>query len=171
MSSPAQPPTYVGNTNVRQQFEYIVALGVIGAFGFGYGTGANDVANAFGTSVGSGALSNRSAMYVAGVFEFLGAMVLGRVSVSTISGSIAIPQAFNAAGGWYCYDTTYCSADANLDRCGKTNCDPNDRTGQIFFPAGNPVGVPFFLICFRPLLVTSPSLPFPHPHRWRTRTA
>jgi len=78
-------------------------------------------------------------MYIAGVFEFLGAMVLGRVSVSTISGSIAIPAAFNAAGGWYCYDTTYCSPDANLDRCGKSVCNANDRTGQIFFPAGNPV--------------------------------
>ena len=164
MSSPGAAPTYVGNTNVRGQFEYIVALGVIGAFGFGYGTGANDVANAFGTSVGSGALSNRSAMYIAGVFEFLGAMVLGRVSVSTISGSIAIPAAFNAAGGWYCYDTTYCSADANIDRCGKSVCNANDRTGQIFFPAGNPVGAPllFLFICF----VTTPSLPLsPSPNR------
>jgi len=139
MSSPTQPPNFIGNTNVRGPYEYILALGVIGAFGFGYGTGANDVANAFGTSVGSGALSNRSAMYIAGTCEFLGAMVLGRVSVSTISGSIAIPAAFNTAGGWYCYDTTYCSADANMDRCGKTVCNANDRTGQIFFRGGNPV--------------------------------
>ena len=78
-------------------------------------------------------------MIIAGIFEFLGAMVLGRVSVSTISGSIAIPAAFNVAPAWYCYDTTYCSADANLDRCGKKVCDANDRTGQIYFRGGSPV--------------------------------
>ena len=142
MSSPTQPPNFIGNTDVRGPYAYILALGIIGAFGFGYGTGANDVANAFGTSVGSGALSNRSAMYVAGVCEFLGAMVLGRVSVSTISGSIAIPQAFNTAPAWYCYDTTYCSADANFDRCGISKmggCDAKDKTGQIYFRGGNPV--------------------------------
>ena len=52
MSKPTLSPTLsmVGNTlNVQSQYEYILALGVIGAFGFGFGTGANDVANAFGT--------------------------------------------------------------------------------------------------------------------------
>ena len=38
------------------QFEWIVALGGIFAFCAAYGIGANDVANAFATSVGSGAL-------------------------------------------------------------------------------------------------------------------
>ena len=67
----------------------MVVVGAFGAFGFGWATGANDVANAFGTSVGSGALTNLQAVMIAAVFEFVGAMVLGRVSTSTIAGSIA----------------------------------------------------------------------------------
>ena len=90
-------------------------------------------------------------MIIAGVFEFLGAMVLGRVSVSTISGGIAIPAAFNVAPAWYCYDTTYCSKEAYLDKCGflcdaaKASACPKscnaleDRKGQIYFQGGNPV--------------------------------
>ena len=39
--------------------------------------GANDVANAMGTSVGSGALTVWGAILVAGIFEFCGAFSLG----------------------------------------------------------------------------------------------
>ena len=51
-AKPTLSPTLsmVGNTlNLQTQYQYILALGVIGAFGVGFGTGANDVANAFGT--------------------------------------------------------------------------------------------------------------------------
>jgi sodium-dependent phosphate transporter len=78
----------------QPQYEYIVAIGVIGALGFGYGTGTNDVANAFGTFVGSGALTNRQACAMAACFKFFGALVLGRVSVSTIAGGIADAKVF-----------------------------------------------------------------------------
>ena len=75
------------------------------------------MANAFGTSVGSGALSNRAAMSIASVFEFLGALVLGRVSTDTIAGKIAIPQAFSPSGGFYCFDNRLCGKQARARRC------------------------------------------------------
>ena len=47
--------------------------------------GANDVANAMGTSVGSGALTLRRAIIVAAVFEFTGAVFFGSHVTETIS--------------------------------------------------------------------------------------
>ena len=46
--------------------------------------GANDVANAMGTSVGSGALTLRGAIVVAAIFEFGGAMLVGGSVTNTI---------------------------------------------------------------------------------------
>ena len=56
------------------------------AFGFfmAWGIGANDVANAMGTSVGSRALTIRQAILIAMVFEFLGAYLAGGEVTSTI---------------------------------------------------------------------------------------
>ena len=54
--------------------ELIVVLGLLIAAYMAWNIGANDVANAMGTSVGSGALTLRRAIIVAAVFEFLGAV-------------------------------------------------------------------------------------------------
>jgi sodium-dependent phosphate transporter len=62
-----------------------------------YGIGANDVANAFGTSVGSRTLSMWSAVVIAGIFEFLGAMLLGGSVTRTVAGSVAKPKTFQRA--------------------------------------------------------------------------
>ncbi len=56
------------------------------AFGFfmAWGIGANDVANAMGTSVGSGALTIRQAVIIAALFEFAGAFLAGGEVTQTI---------------------------------------------------------------------------------------
>jgi len=60
------------------------------AFGFfmAWGVGANDVANAMGTSVGSRALTIKQAILIAMVFEFCGAYLAGGEVTETIKSGI-----------------------------------------------------------------------------------
>ena len=55
-------------------------------------SGANDVANAFATSVGAKTLKLWHAVLLAIVFEFTGALLLGRVTTSVIAGGIAVRE-------------------------------------------------------------------------------
>jgi PiT family inorganic phosphate transporter len=70
-----------------------VLLGLACLFGFfmAWGVGANDVANAMGTSVGSGALTIRQAILIAIVFEFMGAYLAGGEVTGTIRKGIIDP--------------------------------------------------------------------------------
>ncbi|MEJ2160869.1 MAG: inorganic phosphate transporter [Chromatiales bacterium] len=63
-----------------------IYIGLAAAFGLfmAWGIGANDVANAMATSIGSGALTIRQALLVAAVFEFAGAVLAGGEVTSTI---------------------------------------------------------------------------------------
>lgn len=74
----------------------VIFLGMACVFGFfmAWGVGANDVANAMGTSVGAGAITIKQAIIIAMVFEFAGAWLAGGEVTSTIrSGIIDVEQA------------------------------------------------------------------------------
>lgn len=66
------------------------------AIGFGFfmtwGIGANDVANAMGTSVGSGAITVKQAIVIAAIFEFAGAFIAGGSVTKTIRKGIINPE-------------------------------------------------------------------------------
>lgn len=71
-----------------EQVLLIVALAC--GFYMAWSIGANDVANAMGTSVGSGALTIKKALIVAGILEFAGALLVGsHVSETVRSGIIS----------------------------------------------------------------------------------
>ncbi|GAA5131895.1 inorganic phosphate transporter [Thalassotalea piscium] len=62
----------------------LVMLAAVVGFFMAWGIGANDVANAMGTSVGSKALTIKQAIIIAMVFEFAGAYLAGGEVTSTI---------------------------------------------------------------------------------------
>lgn len=66
----------------------LLILACLFGFFMAWGVGANDVANAMGTSVGSRALTIKQAIIIAMVFEFLGAYLAGGSVTQTIRSGI-----------------------------------------------------------------------------------
>jgi PiT family inorganic phosphate transporter len=71
----------------------LLVLAIIFGVFMTWGIGANDVANALGTSVGSGAITVRTAIIVAAIFEFAGAALAGGSVTKTIRKGIIDPSA------------------------------------------------------------------------------
>jgi PiT family inorganic phosphate transporter len=72
----------------------LLILAAIFGLYMAWNIGANDVANAMGTSVGSHALTIRNAVIVAAIFEFGGAFLVGGHVTDTIRKGIADPQLY-----------------------------------------------------------------------------
>lgn len=79
---------------IAQHAELYLVLACIFGFFMAWGIGANDVANAMGTSVGSGAITIWQAVIIAGIFEFLGAWLAGGEVTQTISKGLIHTQVF-----------------------------------------------------------------------------
>ena len=84
---------------------YIIASGVCATVA-AYGIGANDVANAFATSVGSKALTIKQAVILASIFEFAGAVFMGSNVSKTIRKGIADTDCFSDNPGLLIYGMT-----------------------------------------------------------------
>src|SRR5574343_1077409 len=91
----------------------LVLVAALFGFFMAWGVGANDVANAMGTSVGSRALTIKQAIILAMVFEFAGAYLAGGEVTETIKNGIVdanlispnlmvlgMMSALLAAGSW-----------------------------------------------------------------------
>lgn len=70
------------------EYLWITVVGCIFGFIYAFGIGANDVANAFATSVSSKSVTLKQAVIIAAIFEFSGAMFLGASVTSTVRGKI-----------------------------------------------------------------------------------
>ena len=73
---------------------WIVITGGFFMFIAAMGIGANDVANAFATSVGSKALTMKQAVILASIFETAGAILMGNHVTDTIRKGIADYKCF-----------------------------------------------------------------------------
>jgi PiT family inorganic phosphate transporter len=69
----------------------LMAMAVVFGLYMTWGIGANDVANAMGTSVGSGAITVKQAIIIAAIFEFAGAFIAGGNVTKTIRKGIIDP--------------------------------------------------------------------------------
>lgn len=90
----------IGASNM-QPVSWVVALGLVFSFGLAAAMGANDMANAFGTSVGAKVLTLRQAAMIATVFSLAGALSLGAGVTKTIASKIVHVDVFDDEPAMY----------------------------------------------------------------------
>lgn len=78
-----------------QHSNILIVIAVIIGFLMACGIGANDVANAMATSIGTKSLTVIQALIIAAIFEFLGAYLAGGEVVNTIKDGIVDSSAFS----------------------------------------------------------------------------
>lgn len=88
---------------VYSEFTWIFVCGTFLSLFVAYGIGANDVANAFGSSVGAKAITMKQAIMIAAVCEFGGAVALGAGVTNTIRSNIANVKAYTDKPDLYMY--------------------------------------------------------------------
>ncbi|MBF0469944.1 MAG: inorganic phosphate transporter [Gammaproteobacteria bacterium] len=76
---------------IAEYSQIFMIMAIVFGFYMTWGIGANDVANAMGTSVGSGAITVKQAIIIAAIFEFAGAFIAGGSVTSTIRKGIIDP--------------------------------------------------------------------------------
>ena len=91
----------------------VIALILAGLY-MAWNIGANDLANAMGTSVGTGALSIKQVIVLAAVFEFLGAVLFGKRVTATIANGIVPIDIIGSVPPRYCG-----AGDAGCNSCSR----------------------------------------------------
>ncbi len=74
----------------------LIIIAIVFGFFMTWGIGANDVANAMGTSVGSKAITVKQAIIIAAIFEFAGAFLAGSHVTKTIRKGIIDPSSISS---------------------------------------------------------------------------
>ncbi|KAK4446114.1 phosphate-repressible phosphate permease [Podospora aff. communis PSN243] len=84
---------------VLSEYDYVFAIGTFFALLDAYNNGANDVANAWATSVSSRSITYRQAMVLGTIFEMVGAITVGARTADTIKNQIIPNDAFGGNAG------------------------------------------------------------------------
>eukprot|EP01134_Creolimax_fragrantissima_P004587 CFRG4587T1 len=97
MATASMDPVF--GASEMQPLSWVVEAAIFTCFALAMAMGANDVANAFGTSVGSGVITIQKAVIIAAVFNFVGAVTLGRGVADTIRKGIVDVDMFATMPG------------------------------------------------------------------------
>jgi len=87
-------PIALGASMDYTNYTWMAMIAILFSFIAAYGIGANDVANAFATSVGAGSLTLRQAVVIAAIFELGGVVLMGSGVTETVRKGITNGEMF-----------------------------------------------------------------------------